>query len=182
MGGFEQQGAAGAFAIVVVGAIVAVVAGAVGAFWGRAGRAALWVALAVSLAVIGWVTIGLTLVGGYGNGGGVNLSIGQEIERALRTGNVHVWLNVVGNVLMFMPLGATVTWLTRGHVVLRVLTATFLGGALSVAIECTQYVLGRVADVDDIILNTFGALLGSLFALALGCLAGAKLTAPPPGS
>lgn len=75
---------------------------------------------------------------------------------------------VLFNIILFMPLGIlAVRWL-RGNV----FTAMVLGLAASLAIELTQYtgIWGlytcayRVADVDDLIMNTFGALLGAIVA------------------
>ncbi|MFJ2621716.1 VanZ family protein [Glutamicibacter sp. NPDC087344] len=75
---------------------------------------------------------------------------------------------VLFNIILFMPLGIlAVRWL-RGNV----LTAVVLGLVASLAIELTQYtgIWGlytcayRVADVDDLIMNTFGALLGGAVA------------------
>jgi len=75
---------------------------------------------------------------------------------------------VLFNVILFMPLGIlAVRWL-RGNVFL----GTLIGLTASLAIELTQYtgIWGlytcayRVADVDDLLLNTFGALLGSMVA------------------
>lgn len=78
-------------------------------------------------------------------------------------------LQLALNVLLFMPLGffTRVLW-RRG-----VIEATFFGMALSTFVEFTQLtgVWGiydcayRVFDVDDILTNTTGALLGSLVAL-----------------
>ena len=63
----------------------------------------------------------------------------------------------VSNVLLFIPLGillASLAW--RWFAVLA------LGLGLSLVIETTQYLLnqGRTADVDDVIENTLGALIG----------------------
>lgn len=74
--------------------------------------------------------------------------------------------NILGNVLMFMPLGmfAPILWNQRS---LFSALKTALG--LSVAIELTQYFIGfllrhnyRNVDIDDVFLNTVGALLGFL--------------------
>jgi glycopeptide antibiotics resistance protein len=35
---------------------------------------------------------------------------------------------------------------------------------LSVLVEVTQYAVGRAADIDDVLLNTAGALIGALVA------------------
>lgn len=127
---------------------------------GRA-RWLVWLALAASVGVILWLT--LVLVFGDGGGTGLNLTPFQEIRRALEGHGGAQNVNLVGNVLMFVPIGALVAWLARRW---RVLAATVAGGALSLGIELTQLSLGRVGDIDDIILNTAGALLGGILAAA----------------
>ena len=79
-----------------------------------------------------------------------------------------VVLQVVLNVVLFVPWGLAVRVLARRGV----LVATASGLVASVLVEATQYtgVLGlipcsyRVADVDDVLMNTLGALLGALVA------------------
>ncbi len=62
--------------------------------------------------------------------------------------------NIAGNLLWFMPLGLL---LGKGGVLRTVL----LGIALSAAIEISQYILVTgFTDVDDIIFNALGSLLG----------------------
>ena len=80
-------------------------------------------------------------------------------------------LQVVFNVVLFIPFGA----LLRGYLGRSVLVTTALGFAASVLIESTQYtgIWGlygcayRVADIDDVITNGLGALIGALIAPAL---------------
>ena len=77
----------------------------------------------------------------------------------LGEGGRELVVNFLGNLVAFMPIGlippmvqprATAAW----HVALFCLT-------LSALIEVIQYASGcRVADVDDLILNTIGGLLG----------------------
>lgn len=157
-------GTEGALPIALGGAVLMLVAWGVGTAFGHGRRAALWAALATCLAVIGWITIGLSIPNADPGSGGVNLTVFQEIQRALDTGAREPWMNLIGNVVLFAPLGAVVATMTRRGWALRVLTATFLAGALSALIEAVQFVLGRVADVDDVILNTAGALIGAVIA------------------
>lgn len=78
---------------------------------------------------------------------------------------------VVLNVILFMPLGFLIRSMFRGGVVV----SFFVGAALSFLIESTQYtgVWGlfpcayRLFDVDDMITNTAGAVIGSIVALVL---------------
>ncbi|UQN28186.1 VanZ family protein [Brachybacterium kimchii] len=72
------------------------------------------------------------------------------------------------NVVLFVPLGLAV----RGMLRRGVLAATALGALVSLAIETTQYTglwgiydcSYRIADIDDLLLNTAGALVGALLA------------------
>ena len=68
-------------------------------------------------------------------------------------------LNVVGNMLMFLPYGFFVGYLLKNK---KVIVAVILGIITSVTIETTQLQIGRVFDIDDIILNVFGVVIGFL--------------------
>lgn len=85
--------------------------------------------------------------------------------RGLVAGNAR---QVVGNVAIFVPCGLLVRcWLGRG-----VVAATVAGMAVSLAIEITQLTglwgavpcAYRYADVNDVFLNTTGAILGACLA------------------
>lgn len=68
-------------------------------------------------------------------------------------------LNLIGNVIMFMPLGFLLEALSAGAAnKIRVITIAFF---FSLSIELLQLVLMiGVYDADDIVLNTLGAWLG----------------------
>jgi glycopeptide antibiotics resistance protein len=75
------------------------------------------------------------------------------------------------NVLLFVPLGLLLPLVARVATAGR---ALLIGCVLSVGIEATQFVTdltissGRVADIDDVISNSVGALLGyGLYRLAV---------------
>ncbi len=70
----------------------------------------------------------------------------------------------LANVLLFVPLGLLVS--TLGW---RLGAVLGFGFGVSVVIEVTQYLLdiGRTADVNDVIENTLGVLVGCLVALAV---------------
>lgn len=67
------------------------------------------------------------------------------------------FLNVVGNMLMFMPYGLFIGYVLKTK---KTITAVILGLIASVTIETTQLQIGRVFDIDDIILNVVGVILG----------------------
>ncbi|MBB5174467.1 VanZ family protein [Texcoconibacillus texcoconensis] len=71
---------------------------------------------------------------------------------------------LLGNVLLFFPLGFFMTHLFK--IKWPLLFVTILGFFVSLFIEVNQFLFTqRVANVDDLILNTLGAFLGALFAL-----------------
>lgn len=72
-----------------------------------------------------------------------------------------VFVNIVGNILLFSPLGMTLPLLekrlNKGWLVV------LLGLSFSLTIEIAQtFLVDRVFDVDDLILNSFGTLVGFL--------------------
>lgn len=73
-------------------------------------------------------------------------------------GGWNYWANIFGNVALFVPLPpllAGATGLRSRRWLLGI------GVAASVGIECTQYVLEiGVPDIDDVLLNSLGALVG----------------------
>lgn len=78
-------------------------------------------------------------------------------------GMEHFWKNLVGNIILFIPLGAFLLLLFRRSF-LQVIAIAF---ACSASIELIQYGFRifdyyRFIDIDDVILNTFGAASGYL--------------------
>ena len=67
--------------------------------------------------------------------------------------------NIVGNVVMFIPYGFFISKYISSK---KMWINMFLIFLASISIECTQLIIGRVFDVDDIILNVFGGFLGFL--------------------
>ena len=72
----------------------------------------------------------------------------------------QIWRQLGGNLLLFFPLGllAPSVWPRLR----RFVPALLCAAAGSAAIEGAQYFLGRMTDVDDLLLNTAGAGLGWL--------------------
>lgn len=65
--------------------------------------------------------------------------------------------NVLGNMVMFMPYGFFVSYILNNK---KGYLTIFLTVVASVSIEVVQMMIGRVFDVDDIILNVIGGFLG----------------------
>ncbi len=110
----------------------------------------------------------LFLAENYGHGAGeydYNLVPFREIGRFIRyrdiLGTRALVLNLAGNVIGFMPFGALLPLLMRSA--RRAWKIGILGLEISLVIELSQFLFQRgIFDVDDLILNTSGALLGYL--------------------
>lgn len=83
----------------------------------------------------------------------------QVVDWTRRSGPLAAVAEVVGNLAIFVPLGAAVA-LRFARIRARNAVIGFV--AFSLAIEVTQLVFGerRMADVTDVLLNTLGAMLG----------------------
>lgn len=149
-------------AALTVCVLVVVVVAVVGLARGQGVRPALWAVLAMSICAIGVITLGSVVTRQLVGEPGVNVVPFQEIQRGLNNRGTSSWTNVVGNVAMFVPFGFVIACLARGGLWGRLILATVSGLVFSAAIEVTQYSFGRVADIDDVILNTSGALVGGL--------------------
>ena len=68
--------------------------------------------------------------------------------------------NVVGNVALFIPFGYFVNYYCKSKNITYPLVVTLI---ISLSIETIQMLLGRSFDIDDIILNVLGGLVGYLF-------------------
>lgn len=88
----------------------------------------------------------------------------------LRTFGLEPWMLYIllGNMIMFLPIGFFAALLWRGATWKRMLLLGFL---TTLFIECWQLLIGRAFDVDDLLLNTLGVLLGGLLCQALRRLA-----------
>lgn len=70
-----------------------------------------------------------------------------------------LFVNIIGNIAVFMPMGFFVPLLFRNITLKKTLLIGFLG---SLCIEICQIPQKRVTDIDDLWLNTLGAFAGYL--------------------
>lgn len=75
-----------------------------------------------------------------------------------------VWINFPGNILIFVPVGFFAGLLANRP---RLWKSALLSLNLSLFIEIFQLFVSRGTDVDDLILNTFGGILGHYLFLLL---------------
>lgn len=85
-----------------------------------------------------------------------NFTIFKEMFR-YPLGSKLFFHNVIGNMLMFVPYGFFISYFLRIKNISLVFVMTLL---TSITIELTQLAIGRVFDIDDIILNVIGSLVG----------------------
>ena len=74
-------------------------------------------------------------------------------------------LNFFGNIFMFIPMGFFPLMMSKKY--FKINRTIFLGFSFSLIIEVLQLFLGRGTDVDDLMLNTFGTLLGYVFTVVI---------------
>lgn len=65
--------------------------------------------------------------------------------------------NIIGNILLFLPYGYFATDYLKPK---KMYTCLFLTMLVSITIEVVQLNIGRTFDIDDVILNTCGGILG----------------------
>ena len=75
--------------------------------------------------------------------------------------------NVLGNMLMFLPYGFFVSYYLKNKKITLTLVLTLIA---SFSIELVQMMIGRVFDIDDILLNLLGGSIGYYFYYWLGLI------------
>jgi hypothetical protein len=97
--------------------------------------------------------------------GGFSWRLGASIQGGFTNPNSALGLlNVFGNAAMFLPVGWFVATLGPRR---PVLVGACCALALSSAVEYGQVLSGSAGDVDDLVLNTAGGLVGALAAVLL---------------
>ena len=86
----------------------------------------------------------------------------KEITR-YEFGSYAFMKNVIGNIIMFVPLGFFIGYFTK---IKKKKWVFLLVASISFFIEIMQDYLGRVFDIDDILLNVLGGLLGYLVCMS----------------
>lgn len=95
--------------------------------------------------------------------GGLNLVPFTEIFR-YKIGSSLFMYNVIGNILVFVPFGYFVSGYVKASRVSHIL---FISLITSLTVELVQLQIGRSFDIDDIILNVAGSIIGFLVFIGL---------------
>ncbi len=99
-------------------------------------------------------------------GSGVNLVPFTEILRHSLTSEAF-FRNVLCNIIIFIPFGYFVSSYVKAKKISTIFIITLI---TSLTIELVQLKIGRAFDVDDIILNVSGGVLGFLIFIALSAI------------
>lgn len=99
-------------------------------------------------------------------GGGTNFMPFREILR-YDYGTRSFYKQVFGNILMFVPLGYYATSYCK---IKNLGTITLVSLLASSVIETVQHFIGRTFDIDDIILNVVGGIVGFLLYTGLSAI------------
>lgn len=75
--------------------------------------------------------------------------------------------NVMGNIVLFIPYGFLASYFLNNKKLSIISILTII---VSLTIESVQYYIGRVFDIDDIILNLLGGIIGFLFFVGIDAI------------
>ena len=140
----------------------------------KKGRRFPWGRAICALLLAGWtaVTVFVTLLRSESGEFAVrqwNLQLFLAWREAYQRFTLQIWLNVLLNIALFVPLGFLLPLLARPF--RKWYAALGAGFGVSLLIELTQLLTARgMCDVDDLFTNTLGAMLGwcaAMLALAL---------------
>ena len=95
-----------------------------------------------------------------------NLMPFKEILR-YEVGSDGFFKQVIGNIVLFIPFGYFVTSYCN---IKKIWTISIVSGLSSLVIEVVQHFIGRSFDVDDIILNIVGGIIGYLLYTCLNAI------------
>ena len=82
-------------------------------------------------------------------------------------GSAKFMKNIMGNIMLFVPYGFLASYLLRNN---KFSEITILTVIVSLTIETVQYYIGRVFDIDDIILNLLGGIGGFLIYIGIDAI------------
>lgn len=98
--------------------------------------------------------------------GGTNLVPFREIFR-YKFGSVSFYKQVVGNIVLFIPLGYFASYYCK---IKKISIISLVVMLISLIIESVQHFIGRSFDVDDILLNVVGGIIGFLIYISLSAI------------
>ena len=97
---------------------------------------------------------------------GINFTPFKEMFR-YAFGSQKFIKNIIGNIVLFIPFGFFTSYYLNTK---KAIVPTFITLLISLCAEGIQYYIGRVFDVDDILLNVFGGFLGYLIFIGFNAI------------
>lgn len=98
--------------------------------------------------------------------GGLNIVPFTEIFRYKIGSSLFVY-NVIGNILVFVPFGYFVSSYVKASKISHILIISLV---TSLTVEVVQLQIGRSFDIDDIILNVVGSIIGFFLFIGLSAI------------
>ena len=71
----------------------------------------------------------------------------------------YAYSNLIGNIILFYPFGLLISFKIKRYKFIKIIVISLL---FSSFIELFQFFLKRISDIDDIVLNVMGSILGYL--------------------
>lgn len=113
-----------------------------------------------------WVLFKVLTITEINSNSGMNLVPFSEITR-YRFGTTMFNYNVFGNILIFIPFGYFIGHYVNPKKIWPVIITSLITG---ITVELVQLRIGRSFDIDDILLNLFGSILGYLLYIGLSAI------------
>lgn len=98
--------------------------------------------------------------------GGLNIVPFTEIFRYKIGSSLFIY-NVIGNILVFVPFGYFVSSYVKASKISHILIISLV---TSLTVELVQMQIGRSFDIDDIILNVVGSIIGFFLFIGLSAI------------
>lgn len=115
------------------------------------------------LAIVYFLLLYYLLLSTEGASSGFNIIPFTEMTR-YKIGSKSFYYNVIGNIVLFAPLGYIVSNYLNAKKISHILLISTL---ISLTAELIQFKIGRAFDIDDILLNVVGAICGFLIYVSL---------------
>lgn len=98
----------------------------------------------------------------FSNGSwGVNIMPFKTIRNYIRYASTfNVFTNIFGNIAIFVPFGVLIPLIYKD--IRNLKKVALLSASFSLLIEIIQFFVGRSVDIDDLLLNTLGGIVGYL--------------------
>ena len=113
-----------------------------------------------------WLLFEILTMTEFNSGGGINLVFFSEISR-YDIGSTLFNYNVLGNIAIFIPFGYIIGTYVNPKKIWPVIITTFLTSGV---VEFVQLRIGRSFDIDDIILNVLGGIIGYLLYIGISAI------------